>query len=66
MFDFDSDELSNITLIEISQKKIFVRLFPFSTAFQKIVEQNNNRTKSGKGLCSTNFNFDDNTIYCRT
>ena len=66
MFDFDSHELSNITLIEISQKKICVRLFPFSTAFQKIVEQNNNRTKSGKGLCSTNFNFDDNTIYCRT
>lgn len=66
MFDFDSDELSNITLIEISQKKIFVRFIPFSTAFQKIVEQNNNRTKSGKGLCSTNFNFDDNTIYCRT
>ncbi len=66
MFDFDSDELSNITLIEISQKKIYVRLFPFSTAFQKIVEQNNNRTKSGKGLCSINLNFDDNTIYCRT
>ena len=42
MFDFDSDELSNLTLIEINQKKGFVRLFPFSTAFQKIVEQNNN------------------------
>ncbi len=66
MFDFDSDELSNITLIEISQKKIFVRFIPFSTAFQKIVEQNNNRTKSGKGLCSINLYFDDNTIYCRT